>query len=173
MVANLSIRPASLEDAAHIPDIEISSGAAFRSVPGLEWIAEEGALPDEKIRGWIDRSTAWVAEDGDGRLIGFIVCENTGDASHIMQLSVRDDCQQRGIGKALIGAAIAAAQKLEISLMALTTFRDVAFNGPFYAKLGFEFIEKADLNDRLRSILRNEEAEGLPIDRRCAMQMPL
>lgn len=171
--ASVHIRAANNADIDSIREIEISSGSAFRAVPGLEWIADEDALPDAKIRGWVASGTAWVAEESDGRLSGFIVCENVDHASHIMQVSVRDDCQQRGIGRTLIDAATDAAREADIPVMTLTTFRDVAFNGPFYERIGFHFIDNADLDDRLQSILAAEEAAGLPIDRRCAMRMEI
>ena len=52
----------------------------------------------------------------------------------------------------------------------LTTFRDVAWNAPFYAAMGFEILPDSALSDRLRKILRDEGAHGIPIERRVAMR---
>jgi hypothetical protein len=57
--------------------------------------------------------------------------------------------------------------------LTLTTFRDVAWNGPFYQRLGFEELAAHDLSPDLAQILAHEAARGLPGDRRCAMRLDL
>jgi hypothetical protein len=52
----------------------------------------------------------------------------------------------------------------------LTTFRDVPWNMPFYARLGFEEIPAATLTPALRSVLEDEARRGLDPARRVAMR---
>ena len=51
--------------------------------------------------------------------------------------------------------------------MTLTTFRDVPFNAPFYARVGF--VEAHDA--RLKALLENEVARGVAIAPRVAMEL--
>jgi hypothetical protein len=42
------IRAATLEDAQFLPEIERSSGEAFRAVPDLAWIADDAVMSAEQ-----------------------------------------------------------------------------------------------------------------------------
>ena len=55
------------------------------------------------------------------------------------------------------------------SAITLTTFRDLPWNGPFYARLGFEEVTALDAHPRLAGELALEADHGLPVERRCAM----
>jgi hypothetical protein len=61
------------------------------------------------------------------------------------------------------------AQFAWFKALTLTTFRDLPWNGPFYARLGFEEVTALDAHLRLAGELANEVDDGLPADRRCAM----
>ena len=52
----------------------------------------------------------------------------------------------------------------------LTTFRDVPFNMPFYARLGFEVIPHDELTAELRLVVDDETRRGLDPTRRVAMR---
>jgi hypothetical protein len=47
------------------------------------------------------------------------------------------------------------------SAVTLTTFRDVSWNLPFYARLGFEEVARAGLRPELLAIVQDEAARGL------------
>jgi hypothetical protein len=52
----------------------------------------------------------------------------------------------------------------------LTTFRDVAWNMPFYARLGFEVIPVNALTPALLSVVEDETRRGLDPTRRVTMR---
>jgi hypothetical protein len=52
----------------------------------------------------------------------------------------------------------------------LSTFRDVAWNAPFYARLGFDEIPEADLSVALRRLREKEGREGLDPSKRIMMR---
>ena len=54
----------------------------------------------------------------------------------------------------------------------LTTFRDVPFNMPFYARLGFHVIVPEEFSPALRSVIEDETRRGLDPRRRVAMRHP-
>lgn len=90
--------------------------------------------------------------------IAFIVVELIDGAAHIWQLSVHPDHARRGIGSALINAATDWARANDLDAITLTTFRDVPWNGPFYASLGFVVID--DLTPELAAIRDHERVIG-------------
>ena len=171
-----TIRRAQLSDAVSLPAIEISAGAAFLDVPGLEWIATDPVTTADEHRRRINDGAIWVAEDRtdrNDRLVGFISCEITQSDMHIWELSVHTAAQRVGLGRRLIQTAIDHARATNRAAVSLTTFNDVAFNAPFYNRLGFTIVDPADLDPRLDLILENEAKSGLPAARRCAMRMTL
>ncbi|HEV7704019.1 MAG TPA: hypothetical protein VGO46_06980, partial [Gemmatimonadaceae bacterium] len=54
----------------------------------------------------------------------------------------------------------------------LTTFRDVPFNRPFYARLGFEVIPSEKLGAALVAALGEEARRGMDPTTRVAMRRP-
>lgn len=168
-----AIRLARAEDASHLPDLERSASGSFRRLPDLAWIADGQPTPTEDYLPLIDRDTVWVAADADGCLLGFLAAEQVGTDLHIKEVSVRAEHQGRGLGRRLIEAARAHAGTAGLRALTLTTFRDVAWNGPFYARLGFEVLSTPGLGPRLSAILASEAARGLPGERRCAMRLNL
>jgi predicted N-acetyltransferase YhbS len=114
----------------------------------------------------------WVAED-DGELIGFAACQHFLDALHLWELAVRHDRQGRGAGRALVTAVVDEARAREAPSVTLTTFRDLRWNAPFYASLGFQALAPEELNGRLTAILMRERRLGLDVEARCAMRLSL
>jgi ribosomal protein S18 acetylase RimI-like enzyme len=169
----ISIRPTLPADAPLLPAIEQSAGELFRTVPELAWIADGDNIPPRRHLELIASGTCWVAEMQDGSLAGFLAAQQAGDALHIWELSVRQDQQRKGTGRALIAQAAAFAREQGLQALTLSTFRSVAWNQPMYLRLGFTVLSPEDCDERLRGILRREIAAGLPGERRCAMRLHL
>ena len=167
-----AIRLAQAEDANFLPGIERAAGARFRTLPDLAWIADGEPMPAEAHRRVIAQGTCWVAEAGNTR-VGFLAAERAGPELHILELCVLPQEQGQGIGRALIAAAIGRAEDDGLSAVTLTTFRDVAWNAPFYARLGFCEVPPRSLSARLAALRAKETRHGLPAERRCAMRYPL
>jgi len=54
----------------------------------------------------------------------------------------------------------------------LTTFRDVPWNLPFYARLGFDVVAPDEVSASLRAIVEDETRRGLDPSRRVVMKRP-
>ena len=171
-MSGISIRLATVDDAAILPDIERSAAKAFLAIAGLEWIASGTVMSAEQHRIYIDEGTVWVAATGK-RCFGFVTTAIYGDALHIIELSVEDGHQGKGVGRHLLETAKEYATKNGLAALTLTTFRDLPFNERFYQKLGYQTLEETTLPERLAGILRSEFENGLPGERRCAMRLPL
>ncbi|MBB6170787.1 GNAT superfamily N-acetyltransferase [Nocardiopsis mwathae] len=92
-------------------------------------------------------------------------------AAHLEQLAVHPDHGRRGVGSALLEAACAHARGAGRSAMTLTTFRDLPWNGPWYAERGFTELAPRDWGPQLAAQWRAEA--GIRAAPRIAMLRPL
>lgn len=167
---SVAIRLTNTADAHILPDVERSSARAFLAEPDLAWIADDHVLTVAQHLGFITAGAHWVAVDTEIGPVGFVAAERFDPELHIWELSVRAEWQGRGIGRRLIAAACVAAEAAGLSAATLTTFRDVPWNAPFYAKIGFTILEGDEIGERLAKIFAHERELGLPVERRCAMR---
>ncbi|MDP2130768.1 MAG: GNAT family N-acetyltransferase [Erythrobacter sp.] len=165
MTGDWSLRLSRPQDAAAMPGIERAAAVAF---------AEEASIDPSRTRveGDFERLirkghclSAFVGE----AMAGFLVAEPFRRELHIWEMDVAPPFQRRGIGAGLVRAAQIDARNTGFKAITLTTFRDVSWNAPFYARLGFEEVSALDTHPRLAGELANEANDGLPADRRCAM----
>lgn len=112
----------------------------------------------------------WVSDAGD-QLQGFAACQALEDGLHLLELAVCHEAQGRGVGRALVLAVAAEARRRGLSAVTLTTFRDIAWNAPFYTKLGFVELSGAELDSRLAAVLKREARRGLTD--RCTMRLTI
>jgi GNAT superfamily N-acetyltransferase len=153
--------------------VERSSGAVFRSLPDLAWVADDDVQSEACHLDLIVRGEAWVTVDEDDRPTGFLNGHVTGDVFHILQMAVLHDLQGRGLGAALIEEAKRFSMSRNMRALTLTTFRDVPWNAPYYRRRGFRILDEHELDARLRRILTHEAEAGFPRERRCAMALAL
>jgi len=165
------VRPARYEDVPHLVAIERSAAQAFAQRPELAWLAQGEVLGRDSHQAFIDSGCSWVAAQAQGQLLGFICASRQGRALHIEELSVRLEAQGQGIGRRLLDEVVAVARRNGLQQLTLTTFADVPWNAPFYARYGFKVIAHDQLGARLSAVIAGERAHGL--EGRCAMQLPL
>ena len=90
--------------------------------------------------------------------VGFACVEIVDGLAHIWQLSVHPAASRHGRGRALVEAVCEWATSNGYPAVTVTTFRDVPWNGPFYARLGFTFVE--ELSPGLQAIRDHEREIG-------------
>lgn len=111
---------------------------------------------------------------GDGRqIVGFGACQACEDALHLWELAVRRERQGQGIGRAIVAACTDLGRRRGLPAVTLSTFRDIAWNAPFYGRLGFIEVPEAAFNRRLALIRQREVDLGLDVANRCAMRLTL
>lgn len=163
-----SLRLARPDDAEFLPDIERAAGELFHQDPDLKSIDFDEVIEAEEHRSFIRKGHCLTALMNE-RVVGFLTAEPILRELHIWELSVHPDHQQRGIGAGLIRACQIDAHNTGFRAITLTTFRDNAWNGPFYRRMGFAEIADLDAHPRLAKELEEEVESGLPRERRCAM----
>lgn len=136
---NITVRPTRPGDVTALPAIERAAGERFRDYPELAWLAEGEVISAEQHLDYAERGLSWLALAND-QPVGFILAELHVSSLFIVELSVHLDWQGKGIGRRLIACVADQARKRGLASLTLTTFRDVPWNAPFYARLGFEMI---------------------------------
>src|ERR1700693_4312655 len=126
------IRPARDADLALIPAIEQSAAQLFAD-NGLAIPDDGAASPIEHWRAALGEGTLWVATDAGDAPIGYVACVSYGEILYVQQLDVHRAPQRQSLGRQMMAAAIEGGRTMGRSALALTTFRAVPFNGPFYA----------------------------------------
>ncbi|MCK7147667.1 GNAT family N-acetyltransferase [Enterobacter bugandensis] len=166
----IRIRPTTLSDVAALSAIERAAAGRFRDIPELAWLADGEVIPAEQHLDYAERGLSWLALAND-QPVGFVLAEAHPSSLFIVELSVDLDWQGKGIGRQLIACVADCARKRGLTALTLTTFRDVPWNAPFYARLGFEMMTR--LTPELREKREEETAHDLAYDSRCAMRLPL
>lgn len=171
MSTDYVIRLAGPEHVGVLPDIERASATLFGdSLPEsvISHVTSLDSLGAAQRAGLL-----WVALESAGAPVGFAIASTCGGRVHLEELDVLPRHGRRGIGTALIEAVEDCARDRGCVEMTLTTFRDVPWNAPFYARLGFEVIPEQQLGGELARRLSDEAALGLERSRRVAMCKPL
>ncbi|MEI9482997.1 GNAT family N-acetyltransferase [Enterobacter cancerogenus] len=167
----ITFRTTTREDVTHLPSIERAAAQRFRDVPALAWLAESAVISAEQHLGYVDQDLSWLALAND-RPVGFILAEAHPASLFIVEVSVDPGWQQKGIGRRLIHCVAEAAKVRGLTSLTLTTFRDVPWNAPFYAKLGFAEVADEALTPELRQKREEEAAHGFAYGSRSAMRLP-
>jgi GNAT superfamily N-acetyltransferase len=149
--ADLPLLSAIEESAAEV-FVEHGVGLGGDTYDGERWLSH------------LAEGLVWVAEE-DGSPVAFLAGKAYGDTLYIAEVDVRREHQRKGLGRALIDTAEAEARGRGFSCMGLTTNRELPWNAPYYARLGFHIEDPAP--DWLEAILAVERADGA--ENRCGM----
>lgn len=129
-----------------VPMIRIAGPGDFAATSRIEEAADRLLVGSLKQASWPPAATAeqragapgfTLVAEVDGQIIGFAQLLEVDGAAHLEQVSVLPEHGRRGVGRALVEAAVAEARRRGHRAMTLRTFAEVAFNAPFYATCGF------------------------------------
>ncbi len=170
-LSDVKLRLADEGDVSRMIAVELDAGQMFRTV-GLDAIAEEEPDDPETLRAHLADGTAWVAERG-GAVIGYAVASIVDRNAHLDQVSVIRAAQRIGVGRSLIAQVERWGQEQQLGSITLTTFADVPWNGPYYARLGYDALPNSELTPGLATLRVNEIANGIDLRPRIAMRKRL
>lgn len=165
------VRLATAGELALLPEIERAAALIF-----LEYVAALGikaellqsATPLENLRQAQAQDLLWVAVDAQNRPVGFALAVELDGRLHLEEMDVHPAHGRRGLGKLLVDAVCTEARHRGQDV-SLSTFRDVPWNAPFYARLEFRQLEESELTPGLRRLREAEARRGLPPDTRMLM----
>ncbi len=158
---------AGSEHLAALPGVELDAATRFHS-----WLVPPSVFTEATA---IDRLAAaqaegylWVALTAAGEPVAFALAAPSGARLYLEELDVATDHAGRGLGLALIAEVERRAAADGVIEIALTTYRDVPWNAPFYLRHGFELADATDAE--LNARLREEAARGLDSMPRVALR---
>ena len=149
------IRPPAHAELELLLGIERDAGQAFAD-HGMPEIAAADPGTVAELEAYRAAGAAWVAVDAHNSPIGYIITSAIDDALHVDQVSVAPAHRGGRIGAALIDHVAALARSSGRSAVTLTTFRDIPWNAPYYARLGFAELAADAWGPELRALVTHE-----------------
>ena len=170
MTPSYTIAAARREDLTRLAAIEL---AAARLLAGH---APETVLNETTSVEVLEKAQRaghlWVVL-ADGLPVAFAHAELIEQhAVHLEEIDVHPEHGRRGVGTKLILEVCQWAASDGYGAVTLTTFRDVPWNMPFYARLGFDVVAPEQVSAPLHAIVEDETRRGLDPSRRVVMKRP-
>lgn len=166
------IRLAQVDELPAIQEIEVAAASLF-SETDYAFLAEAEPMEIGFLTERQKEDMVWVAVDDDDKPVGFLVARIIDEAFYINELDVHPSHARRGLGKRLMFSACEWAKGAGLAAATLSTFRDIEWNAPYYAKLGFRILRDEELSPGLIEIRKLESESALPVDKRVCMRMEL
>lgn len=168
----MQIRAVEPDELPALQEIEWAAGQCFRDI-GMAEIADDEPLPLGELARYHGSGLAWVAADDSGAPVAYLIADRVDGNLHVEQVSVHPDRARRGIGRLLLDHLADHALSEGAPALTLTTFTEVAWNAPYYARCGFRLLGDAELTPGLRLIRSRETAHGLDRWPRACMRRAL
>ncbi|WHA40378.1 GNAT family N-acetyltransferase [Agrobacterium larrymoorei] len=164
------IRAGRQDEFGRLAEIELDAFVVWAKACNVS--LEPAVAPVHLLQASFDQGLLLVAEE-DGRVLGFALGSVVDGDLYIAEVDVERAAQGKGIGRALMLALLEQGRERGLITALLTTDRYAPFNAPFYAKLGFRILEKAETPAFLLERLEKQVESGLDAERRVAMRLGL
>lgn len=169
------VRAARPGEAALLAGIERAALDRFRAI-GRSAEADAFAadtMPLAFAEQCIAAGGLFVVARGDA-LAGFAAADTRDGYVHLAEVDVHPDHAGHGLGARLIDAVTAWGAAQGCAGVTLSTFTDIPWNRPYYARLGFRDFPRALWGHaHWRTWLAQEEEGALDMTRRCMMARDL
>ena len=166
------IDDADASEVAVLAEVDRAASALFAPTGLLSAEALNDHVPVDILASAAETGDLFTARLETGDAIGFALVSLRGGTLYLDQISVHPDHGQRGIGASLLTRVVDEAKNRRLRRVTLSTFRDLPWNGPFYAKHGFREIKRSDMADWMLELERIQ-AEELDVSKRCFMMRKL
>jgi predicted N-acetyltransferase YhbS len=174
-VPGIDFRTGVPADFAALREVDDDAGVLFERA-GLELDLPENheflVTERERWQRCLAAGTTILAADERGHAVGFVAVCLMDTEPFVAQLSVRLAYMRRGIGGALLHAAIDPLAADHAALW-LTTYDHLPWNRPYYERHGFVRIAERDCVEDLQRELALERRSLPQAERRVAMRRAL
>lgn len=157
--------------AAQLQQIELVAGARFREI-GMADVADHEPTPKAIFEDRAEVGQLLVACDDTGEIAGFLIWSPKDGMAYIEEVAVHTAHGGRRVGAQLIDR-LAQDARGRFPAITLTTFRDVPWNGPYYAKLGFKEFPRDQAGPDHAQSWQDQADVGLDMSRRLFMSRAL
>jgi GNAT superfamily N-acetyltransferase len=145
------IRPVHPDELTLLPDLEAAADTMFEPL-GIGPLPHPGTVEEF--------AAALMVLVADTPAVGFCRIDGIDGKAHLEQLSVHPDHAGHGIGRALLRAGCVWAAEQGYPEITLATYRDLPWNGPFYASEGFVESGPVDVFLRVHGLPPEEPVMG-------------
>ena len=114
--------------------------------------------------------SVWVAVDAADVPIGFVIAEARDADAYVHELDVEQAYGGRGVGRALLRRVAWWAGTQGLGTLLLSTFKDVAWNAPFYERLGFVEVPVASYTPGMHAQRQSDIAAGMKAESRVMLR---
>lgn len=126
------VRPAKVGDAAAICEL-------------INYYAERGRMLHRSLESVYNTLRDFLVADEDGRILGCAALNLVwGDLAEVKSMGVLPEQRRRGIGSALLAAAVADARRLGVARVFALTYEK-----EFFIRSGFEVIDRGSLPEKV------------------------
>jgi GNAT superfamily N-acetyltransferase len=134
-----AIRTAIASDLSSLAQIEFEAGQRFAAagMPEIAAMTRADLFPQDLARRLTAEGSLWVAAHNE-RPVGFAAAEATDGYGFVYELDVLPEHAGQKLGWSLINAAESWARGKGLKGLTLATFRDIPWNAPYYARMGFK-----------------------------------
>ncbi len=153
----VTIRAARADELERVSELEDLAGERYADA-GLP--ADLDGLPHDVIVRAQVEDLLWFATVDDVP-VGFALCWLRPGALHLRELDVHPAHMRQGIGRHLVEHVVDQAQQRQLGSVTLTTFRDVPWNAPLYARWNFAEQVFGELPSWLQKIRKEEDSSEL------------
>lgn len=164
------IRRGGAGDAVACAAIEAACTRQFRDSPQPAVAALPVPPPAVHVAA-AERGELFVIEPGEGGgIAGFAWFVTAAPDLHVAELDVAPRFQRRGLARALLDHAAGLARGRGLTGLCLTTFANIAWNAPAYARMGFRPLAPEDAPEICRAETARLAALGFDPATRIAMR---
>jgi GNAT superfamily N-acetyltransferase len=153
-------------------ELELDAAESYATLPQYAFCLDLPPRDDDEHERVRATGIALVAEL-DGAAKGFVLGLPIDGRAHILEIAVAKRFQGRGYGRTLLSAFERWAREAGFREATLTTFRDVPWNAPFYARLGYQAFAIDRHRPELQALRAAEKAAGIDRASRVAMRKPI
>ncbi|MBA3067134.1 MAG: GNAT family N-acetyltransferase [Hyphomonas sp.] len=149
--------------------VDLASGQLFAGTGLLPEWAEGDFVPADVLEAAVPGGHLFAARSPKGNPVGFALTSVRDGSLYLDQISVDPAHGRRGLGGALVRRVVKDAGRRKLKTVTLSTFRDVAWNGPFYRSLGFREVPRRKMTGWMLDLEGAQAERGLDVDQRCFM----
>ena len=164
------VRFARPDELDALPAIEIAADIRFQATAHADLVASYPTTGIADFAEAQDRWSLWVVVGEGDRPVGFAHCRRVGDGDmYVAQLSVHPGHAGNRLAARLLDRLAGYCGPRGLRRLTLTTFRDIPWNAPYYARLGFREVSDLAGEPFLRRQIAEQIQAGFSPESRVAM----
>jgi N-acetylglutamate synthase-like GNAT family acetyltransferase len=148
------LRVATQDDLAAMAEISVEARSRYRTISSFAYVAETPAVAEYRF----NEGRAIVAVTHAKAVLGFALTRPLDGLLLLDNISMSFKCRGQGIGKRFLDAVLEQATTERYPAVALTTFREPPWNGPWFRRFGFAQMSDGSIGPALRALIKHQSS---------------